>query len=88
MRSLRLLHTGLSAVRNKVNLEGNMLTVNNNEHPFRDGLTLKDLMDEKGFVFHRIIVKLNGQLVEDENYAETVLKDGDDIKAIHVFAGG
>jgi sulfur carrier protein len=45
-------------------------------------------MDEKGFVFHRIIVKLNDKVIEDANYAGTLLKDGDDVKAIHVFAGG
>jgi len=65
-----------------------MLKVNNSDHPFREGLTIKALLDEKGFVFHRIIVKLNGRLVEDANYADTVLKDGDDVQAIHVFAGG
>ena len=65
-----------------------MLKVNNSDHPFRDGMTIKTLMDEKGYVFHRIIVKLNGQVVENVNYAETLLKDGDDVQAIHVFAGG
>ena len=65
-----------------------MLTVNNTEYPFRDGMTIKTLMDEKGFVFHRIIVKLNGSLIEDANYASTLLNDGDNVEAIHVFAGG
>jgi len=65
-----------------------MLKVNNSDHPFRDGMTIKSLMDEKGFVFHRIIVKLNDKVIEDANYAGTLLKDGDDVKAIHVFAGG
>jgi thiamine biosynthesis protein ThiS len=65
-----------------------MLKVNNSDHPFHDGMTIKSLMDEKGFVFHRIIVKLNGQVVENADYAGTALKDGDDVQAIHVFAGG
>jgi sulfur carrier protein len=65
-----------------------MLTVNNTEHPFREGMTIKTLMDEKGFVFPRIIVKLNDRVVEDADYAGTLLKDGDNVKAIHVFAGG
>ena len=65
-----------------------MLTVNNSGHPFREGMTIKTLMEEKGFVFHRIIVRLNGKVVEDADFAETVLKDGDDVKAIHIFAGG
>ena len=65
-----------------------MLTVNNTEYPFRDGMTIKTLMDEKGFVFHRIIVKVNGTLIEDSQYAGTLLSDGDTVEAIHIFAGG
>ncbi|MCL1873479.1 MAG: sulfur carrier protein ThiS [Clostridiales bacterium] len=65
-----------------------MLTVNNTEHPFSEGMTIKSLMDEKGFVFHRIIVKLNGKIVEDIDYTRTKLQDGDKVEAIHVFAGG
>ena len=65
-----------------------MLKVNNSDHPYRDGMTVKSLMDEKGYVFHRIIVKLNDKVVEDTNFADTVLKDGDNVQAIHVFAGG
>ena len=65
-----------------------MLIVNNKDHPFRDGMTIKTLMEEKGFVFHRIIVKLNGKVMEDACYTTTLLKDGDNVEAIHVFAGG
>ena len=65
-----------------------MLKVNNNDYPFREGLTIKNVMDEKGFVFHRIIVKLNGKVIEDDNLENTVLNDGDVLEAIHVFAGG
>ena len=65
-----------------------MLMVNNREHPFQDGMSIKTLMDEKGFVFHRIIVKLNGKVIEHSDYAKTMLKDGDNVKAIHIHAGG
>jgi len=65
-----------------------MLNVNNTEYPFREGMTIKTLMDEKDFVFHRIIVKVNGKLVEDSCYADTTLSDGDNVEAIHIFAGG
>jgi len=65
-----------------------MLTVNNTEHPFHNGMTIKTLMEEKGYVFHRIIVKVNGKLIDDGNYTSTVLSDGDTVEAIHIFAGG
>ena len=65
-----------------------MLVVNHSEYPFREGMTIKTLMEEKGYVFHRIIVKLNGKVVEESNYSDTLLHDGDSVEAIHVFAGG
>ena len=65
-----------------------MLVVNHTEHPFHEGMTIKTLMEEKGFVFHRIIVKLNGKVIEETNYDCTLLHDGDNVEAIHVFAGG
>ena len=65
-----------------------MLTVNNTEHPFHEGMTVKTLLDEKGFVFHRIIVKINDKVIEDADFANTFLRDGDNVKALHIFAGG
>ena len=65
-----------------------MLTVNNTEYPFHEGMTIKTLLDEKGYVFPRIIVKVNGKVMEDSDFAGTLLKDGDNVNAIHVFAGG
>jgi thiamine biosynthesis protein ThiS len=65
-----------------------MLNVNHTDYPYREGMTIKSLMEEKGFIFHRIIVKLNGMIVEDADYSAAMLKDGDNVEAIHVFAGG
>ena len=65
-----------------------MLMVNNTEYPFHDSMTIKTLMDEKGFVFHRIIVKVNGKIIDEGAYADTILSDGDNVEAIHIFAGG
>ena len=65
-----------------------MIKVNNNDYPHREGMTIQTMMKEKGFVFHRIIVKLNGKVLDEASYADTVLQDGDIVEAIHVFAGG
>ena len=65
-----------------------MITVNNTEHPFSPGMTIKSLLEEKNYVFPMLIVKLNGKVVEDVDFAVTAVNDGDDVKAIHVFAGG
>ena len=65
-----------------------MLTVNNAEHAFREGMTIRTVLDEKGYVFHRIIVKLNGRVIEEDDYSKVILNDGDNVEAIHIFAGG
>ena len=65
-----------------------MITVNNREHPFTPGMTVASLLKEKGYVFPMLVVKLNGEVVEDKDFAVTAVNDGDDVLAIHVFAGG
>ena len=65
-----------------------MVTVNNAPHPFSPGMTIKSLLEEKNYVFPMLVVKLNGTVVEDDDFAVTKVNDGDDVKAIHVFAGG
>ena len=65
-----------------------MITLNNTPHPFSPGMTIKSLLEEKNYVFPMHIVKLNGEVVEDDDFAVTEVNDGDDVKVIHVFAGG
>ena len=65
-----------------------MITVNNTDHPFRPGMTIKSLMEEKNYVFPILIVKLNDRVVEDADFAVTAVNDGDNVKVLHIFAGG
>ena len=65
-----------------------MITVNNNSHPYTPGMTIKSLLAEKNYVFPALVVKINGRVVEDEDFAVTAVNDGDNVMAIHTFAGG
>ena len=65
-----------------------MITVNNTDHAFRPDMTIKSLMEEKNFVFPILIVKLNDRVVEEADFAATAVNDGDDVKVLHIFAGG
>jgi len=65
-----------------------MIIVNNSEHPYTPGMTIKSLLEEKNYVFPALIVKLNGRVIEDEDFAATAVNDGDNVLAIHTFAGG
>lgn len=65
-----------------------MIQVNNNPLTHVDGMTISDILKEKKYMDHMIVVKVNGIHVRPENYNNKVVKDGDDVKVIHLFGGG
>lgn len=65
-----------------------MIKVNGRDFEWEEGLTVEKLLEKKRYTFHRIIVKINGEIIPKEKYATTEIKDGDDVKAIHIFGGG
>ena len=65
-----------------------MITVNNTDHPYSPGMTVKSLLEEKNFVFPLLVVKLNGRVVEDTDFAVTEISDGDNVMVMHLLAGG
>ena len=65
-----------------------MIILNNREYPWREGLTVSQLLEENDFVYKRIIVSINGNFVEQKYWDITVIKDGDNISALHLMAGG
>ncbi|HOE35167.1 MAG: sulfur carrier protein ThiS [Chloroflexi bacterium] len=65
-----------------------MITVNTRENPWREGLTVQALLDEMGFIFRHIIVRVNGEFVPEEAYAQRQIADGDDVQVMHLIAGG
>lgn len=65
-----------------------MIQVNGRDFEWEEGLTVEKLLEKKRYVFPRIIVKINGTIIKKEDWPTTVINDEDDVKAIHVFAGG
>ncbi|HHZ03402.1 MAG TPA: sulfur carrier protein ThiS [Tissierellia bacterium] len=51
-------------------------------------MTIEKIMEIKRFTFPKIIVKVNGKLIEKEDYATTVVNKGDNVEIIHLLAGG
>lgn len=65
-----------------------MIKVNNKDFEWEDGLTVRKLLDKKVYTYPRLIIKINNVLVPDEEYESTIIRDGDDVKVIHLLAGG
>ena len=64
------------------------IRLNNRDFEIKEELTVKVLMELKNFTYSRIIVSINSKFVPAEEYASTIIRDGDDVKAIHLLAGG
>ncbi|MDP8200894.1 MAG: sulfur carrier protein ThiS [Candidatus Tenebribacter burtonii] len=65
-----------------------MIKVNNNLIPWGKGLTVEKLLKENNFLIHLSIVKINGQLINKKSFAIQIITDSDDLKIIHLTAGG
>lgn len=65
-----------------------MITVNTEESPWHEGMTVRVLLDQKVFTFRHIIVRVNGEYVAEEEYDRHAIKDGDDVMVLHLMAGG
>lgn len=65
-----------------------IIKLNNRDFPWEEGLTIEKIMKIKKFTFPKIIVKVNGMYIEKEDYATTIVNDGDNVEIIHLLAGG
>ena len=65
-----------------------MITLNTREYPWKEGMTVSQLLSESNYVYKRITVKINGKFVSEAEWSVTTIKDGDVIEALHLMAGG
>ncbi|RLC55294.1 MAG: thiamine biosynthesis protein ThiS [Candidatus Cloacimonadota bacterium] len=65
-----------------------LIMINNNEIFWEKGLTVEKLLRENNFLIHLSIVKINGQLINKKSFATQIISDSDDIKIVHLVAGG
>ena len=65
------------------------IKLNNREEEFAgDELTVEEIIAVKSYVFKMLVVRLNDHLVKKDMYSSTFVKDGDDLKVIHLVSGG
>ena len=65
-----------------------MITINNREFEWFEGLTVKKLLELKRYTYPKITVKINGKYIEEDLYESTTIQDGDEVLALHMFGGG
>jgi len=53
-----------------------------------DSITVSELLKIKSFTYKQLIVKVNDELILNENYSTTSIKGGDNVMVIHLMTGG
>ena len=66
------------------------ILLNNRNEIFDDynEISVEQLMKLKNFTFPMIIIKINGKLIKKEEYSASIIKNGDDVTALHLISGG
>ena len=66
-----------------------MIRVNDKwDIPWHLGMTVTDLLDACGFTHHYLVVTINGTLVPPDEYDTQTVAEGDQVRVVHVLAGG
>lgn len=67
-----------------------MIIVNGRDSSWEEGLTVTKLFEKKGYTFHEsmIVVRINNVTISEEVFDSTLIHDGDEVLALHIFAGG
>jgi len=64
------------------------IQLNNRPYPYTIGTTIGSLMVENNFDFTAIIVKINGEIIEEDDWASAAVDAWDNVEIIHLFGGG
>lgn len=65
-----------------------MIKVNGRNVDWNEGMTIETVLEKYNFTYPSIVVSVNGTVIHKDKYAATVINDGDDVKVIHMVAGG
>ena len=68
---------------------GSQITINNHiKVDWEEGLTVEKMLNKMNFTFKMLIVKINGELIQREEYKTTAIPADADVKVIHMISGG
>lgn len=53
-----------------------------------ESISLTRLLEVKKYTFRLRIVKVNGRLIERDNYDSETVRDGDEVQVVYLMSGG
>lgn len=64
------------------------ITVNGQPLTWREGMTVRDALDARRFVFKLLVVHVDGRLVKRARYDRTEVPEGATVEVLHLISGG
>lgn len=63
--------------------------INRNEEEF-DGekLPLYELLEKKELTFKRLLIRVNGEVINEDNKGNVILNEGDQLDIVRIISGG
>lgn len=65
-----------------------MIQVNGTGEEIREGMSLAEYVEEKGYRMDRIAVEKNGEIIPKSAYKEELLHSGDVLEVVSFVGGG
>jgi sulfur carrier protein len=65
-----------------------MIRINEEKIEWREGMTVRDAMNEVKYSFPLVIVSVNGKVIEQKQLDKYIINDNDKIKVFHLISGG
>jgi sulfur carrier protein len=69
--------------------DSEMIRVNNKfDVEWQEGMTVNSILEVLKFTFPMIVVSVNGKVIPRSEYGTTTIEDNDQVRVIHLVAGG
>jgi thiamine biosynthesis protein ThiS len=66
----------------------NKITVNGNVLGWREGMTVRNVLDEMKYSFRMLVIKVDGEIVKRDNWDTFPVPSGAVVEVIHLMSGG
>jgi len=66
----------------------NQITVNGHPLPWREGMTVRDVLTDMNYTFRMLVIKIDGRLVKKAEWDDAKVPAGSDVSVYHLISGG
>jgi sulfur carrier protein len=65
------------------------IVLNNRDEEFdRKSMSVSEMLEIRKFSYRMRIIKINGRLIQKDNYDSEIINEGDNVQMIYLMSGG